>query len=235
MSNALKEIFLDLDVKEVSLVDRPANQLPFIVIKCITLKENDMSEEKKTEEKKDPTEVPAVDSQESKPIEKVEIPVDEKKPETEAVAVAMNKVASLVEEIVSNMQNNAQPAPAPAATQPVEEEKKAPEAPAVEAKKAEEKKPEEKAENKEPVPNIAEMVQAFSKEVAKSSSQIVEITNAIKELLGALKACRDDSKALENRVQKMESVYNPSKSVEDDGGTDTKTDEVKKNFWTGVL
>jgi DNA repair exonuclease SbcCD ATPase subunit len=74
----VKHEYIDLTVNEISLVDKPANQKEFTVIKCLTTEDNEMSEEstKKTdsEETKDKgiekvsTEVPETDNEDAKKV-----------------------------------------------------------------------------------------------------------------------------------------------------------------------
>lgn len=102
MSNEAKREFVDLNVAELSVVDSPAIEEEFIVIKC-NQEGNNMSEKAKevTKEAETPAaEVSATPGDDVK-VEKVEVEVD-KAAET-GVAEAMSKVASTVEGIAKQL------------------------------------------------------------------------------------------------------------------------------------
>jgi hypothetical protein len=102
MANTPVRRFVELNVDEVSLVDSPANEEEFAVIKSLTAQEDDMAddkskeagtEEETTEESEPKTEEETTDDG----AEKVEVEAD--KPDDEGVAKAMAQVVSLVEGI----------------------------------------------------------------------------------------------------------------------------------------
>ena len=68
-------------------------------------------------------------------------------------------------------------------------------------------------------------------------SAVISLTKSIDELKEILTTkvseVQEVAKGLGERVEAIEKVRNPSQSVEDDGGTDTK--ETKKSLWAGVL
>lgn len=94
MANEAKQRFLDLDVGEISLVDSPANEQEFIVVKRLTKEDGDMAEN---------TEIMKNDAGVSEPLannsapEKVQVEVE--KATNEAVEKAMAQVTTLVENI----------------------------------------------------------------------------------------------------------------------------------------
>ena len=97
MSNKAKQRFVDLSVGEVSLVDSPANQQEFVVVKRLNQEEGDMADVN-TEVKKAEgvTEPVAKDSNQAAP-EKVQVEVA--KATNAAVEKAMAQVTELVESI----------------------------------------------------------------------------------------------------------------------------------------
>lgn len=92
MPNAPKRRFLDLSVNEVSIVDSPANEQMFVVIKNLNEEVNNMPGTKEVE--KNATEVEKNDSQEP-----TKVAVETNPATDEAVAKAMEQVSNLIENI----------------------------------------------------------------------------------------------------------------------------------------
>lgn len=108
MANTPVRRFVELNVDEVSLVDSPANEEEFAVIKSLTAQEDDMAVDKSkdtvtenaeesTEETEPKVEKDAEEESKDEGAEKVE--VDAEKPDDEGVVKAMAKVTDLVESI----------------------------------------------------------------------------------------------------------------------------------------
>lgn len=94
MGNEAKQRFLELDVGEISLVDSPANEQEFIVVKRLTKEDGDMAEN--TEVKKSDAGVSEPLANNSAP-EKVQVEVE--KATNDAVEKAMAQVTELVDNI----------------------------------------------------------------------------------------------------------------------------------------
>jgi hypothetical protein len=106
--------FVELSVGEVSLVDSPANEQEFIVIKRLDQEDGDMADTNtavvKTEAGQAPAEASTTDVQKGNEVEKV--PVEVNKAATEAVEKAMAQVTELVENIAKAAQGTTQDTPA---------------------------------------------------------------------------------------------------------------------------
>jgi len=116
LANEALQEFIDLDVEELSLVDKAANEQVFVVIKSLNREENNMADEKdnKVEEQEPSADETQADEAASKaaagdePQGEASDDAAEKVPaedvaesSDEAVAKAMEKVTSLVEKIVA--------------------------------------------------------------------------------------------------------------------------------------
>lgn len=220
MGNTLLQKFIDLNVDEVSLVDAPANEQPFIVIKSLNQEEKMADKKgKKTDEvaaKDVVDETTAVDKKEVEKSTTENVTEETAEDTAGVVEKAMDKVVALVENISKNKE---QPAP-----DKVEKSEKTEMAPAeVSVALAE--------LQKTIVSTILETKK--SNEAADSSDAIASISKSIGELVEAFKEQLTINKTLIARVDEIEKVRNPSMSV-DDGDTD-KEEEVEKSLWANVL
>jgi hypothetical protein len=274
MSNVPKRRFVELSVDEVSIVDSPANEEHFIVIKNLQdLQEVNMPGEKNEETTKD---VVKNDDTQQNP-EKIPVEVD--KATDEAVAKAMEQVADLINNISKSFDNVGEKAgdkdEQVSKKKEGEEEKK---------EGGEEKKEVQTNKNAEKIDdNIREAAsEAVYEAIAKakrftptreaalkaaietlnklakelgmqeipigsspstntpsgttfgSSSITKSMEDFVAKLSAGMEKIVETTKNLDSRMEKIEKMAAPSKSVEGDGETDNKV-EKNQNFWKGVI
>lgn len=252
MGNVPLRRFVDLEVDEVSLVDSPANEKEFAILKRV---EDEMPGDVKEVIEKEATSND--EKLEEKTVSK-EVTVDPEKVVNEAVTKAIEKVTGLIETIAKKENEKNEEEPAKEVAEKVGEEKPevAPEAvPEVIPEATPEAVEVEKAKSFTPtriqaLKDVAATIQALvgeiaeaaqpEKEVSKSAEkdETHEVFKSLVESLGELKTSfqsfQETSKSLSGRLDEIEKTVQPSQSVEDEGGTDT---EVKKdnNIWKGLL
>lgn len=264
MGNMPLRRFVDLEVDEVSLVDSPANEKEFAILKRVEEempndvkevieKEATSSDEKLEEE---------TDNKEVSEKKEEEVSVDPEKIVTEAVEKAIGKVTGLIESIAKKSNEKNEDAPKETVPEKVEEvapektEEAAPEV-AETPEVAPEATPVEKAKRFTPtriqtLKEVAATIQTLvgeiadasqpeeEKEVSKSAEkdETQEVFKSLTQTLGDLKTSFQSflstSKTLNDRLEVIEKSIQPSQSVEGNGGTDT---DVKKdnNIWKGLL
>jgi hypothetical protein len=102
VANDARREFVDLDVEEVSIVDKAANEEEFVVIKSLNQEESDMAEEKeKVIKTEDANAESSADGQTQVDDKAESVPVEVAKSNDEAIAQAAQKVVDLVSSIVT--------------------------------------------------------------------------------------------------------------------------------------
>lgn len=284
MANEAKQRFVELEVGEVSIVDSPANEKEFAVIKNLNEEVGDMADDNV---KKNMDEASEGESQQDTP-EKVSVEVD--KATDAAVAKAMEQVTEMIGTISKAVgaatEKGGEPETKPKGVE--KSEKQDGEKSTKEAGDAEVQKDVENADGQETSDDTSEdsvektltaLAQAVEKakrftpkREAALKAALAQLTTLAKELgvteipVGAsppvstpkgamfgasstgvskaleelttklneaLAGVQETTKGLTERVEKMEGTRMPSKSVDDEGGTDTQ--KTEKSFWAGVL
>jgi hypothetical protein len=265
MPNTPKRRFLELSVDEVSIVDSPANEEHFIVIK--NLQEVNMSGEKNEEVTQD---VVKNDDAQQNP-EKISVEVD--KATDEAVAKAMEQVADLINNISKSFDNVGEKADGDEQVSKKKEEEEEKTKAEVQTDENVEKADDnirevatdavyeaiEKAKRFTPKREAAlkaaiETLNKLAKELSMqeipvgsspststpsgamfgSSSITKSMDEFITKLSQGMEKIVETTKGLSDRMEKIEKMATPSKSVEGDGETDSKV-EKNQNFWKGVI
>jgi hypothetical protein len=271
MPNVPKRRFIELSVDEVSIVDSPANEEHFIVIK--NLQEVNMPGEKNEIDTKD---VVKNDDAQQNP-EKVPVEVD--KATDEAVAKAMEQVADLISNIsksfdnVGEKDNNKDEQVSK--KKEGEEEKIEGEGGKTEVQtnknaeeiddnirevatdavyeaieKAKRFTPKREAALKAAIETLAKLAKELSMQeipvgsspstntpsgtMFGSSSITKSMDDFVAKLSEGMEKIVETTKSLSSRMEKIEKMSVPSKSVEGDGETDNQV-EKNQNFWKGVI
>ena len=269
MANVPKRRFVELSVDEVSIVDSPANEEHFIVIKNLQdLQEVNMPGEKNEET----TQVVAKDDVGQQNPEKISVEVD--KATDEAVAKAMEQVADLINNISKAFDNSGEKDGSEGYNKQTnvkkeekkekeeEETKKNIEEPKVSIQEAASEAVYEaiaKAKRFTPTREAAlkaaiETLNKLAKELGMqeipvgsspstntpsgttfgSSSITKSMEDFVTKLSAGMEKIVETTKNLDSRMEKIEKMAAPSKSVEGDGETDNKV-EKNQNFWKGVI
>ena len=252
--NDTKRRFVELKVNEISLVDIPANEKEFAVIKRL-------QEETKMTVKKEE-------------VEKVKVEVEE--PKDDAVEKALEKVTDLVGDLVSKSSEEKAEEKAEEKTEEKTEDKteekeedKTEEKEEEKTEEKEEEKEEEKTEEKEeektedkteePTNKAKRFTPArmktletaiqFLQDLVSDLTPLQQEINSTEEsedgvekliedftsrVVKQFEKMTDIYKKLDERIEKIEKIRNPSTSLEEDGGTDKEKD-IEKNFWHGAL
>lgn len=273
MGNKVQRRFVELSVGEVSLVDSPANEEEFAVIKSLnSMEENEMPDEKKAEEtavekkaEEEKIEKAETEKVETEKVEAEKVEVEVEAPKEDAVQKAMEKVVSTVEAIAKSVGIEGKEE----SMEKTEEEK----AEKVEEEKTEKAEAEAKADDdsfleklseviekaKRFTPNRASALKAAVEQLSKlvqdlesptkeakaapmagtfGESGIKEITKSIEGMAESFKTSfaevTEVTKKLGDRIEQIEKERKPSKSVSDEGGTDTKV-KKENSLWSGVL
>jgi len=284
MSNEAKQRFVELEVGEVSIVDSPANEKEFAVIKNLNEEVGDMADDNV---KKSMDEAIEGEAQQDVP-EKVSVEVD--KATDEAVAKAMGQVTEMISNISkavgaatekggeseaksegveksekqdgeesteatgdAEVQKDTENADAQEASEDVSEDsvEKTLTALAQAVEKAKRFTPKREAALKVALAQLATLAKELGMtEIPVGASPPVStpkgamfgasstgVSKALEELTGklneALAGVQETTKRLTERVEKVEGTRMPSKSVDDEGGTDMQ--KTEKSFWAGVL
>jgi hypothetical protein len=253
--------FVDLKVKEVSLVDSPANEQEFIVIKRLDQEEVDMAgnnqEATKAEQapvKVEASEAAVAKTAEAGTTEKVTIEVT--KANNDAMQKALEQVNALVASVASVAKAaSAQPETAPVASSAVEKSagEKAPvvapqatPAPTTEAQvdKSKAFTPSRVESLKGVVDSLQKLLNEISpqesassgttgttKSAASSDELAKTVTTLGETVTKAIIQMAEVNKSLTGRLEAIEKTREAPKS-ETEGGTETKT---QKSMWSGIL
>lgn len=272
MPNTPKRRFLDLSVEEVSIVDSPANEQMFVVIKNLNEEVNSMPGTKEVE--KNAADV--VKSDENQEPTKVAV---EANPATdEAVAKAMAQVTNLIENISKSFNQetvkDVETKSSDSKSDVSKNEEKPGESEEAETKKNEESASDfadedstlamlssaiEKAKGFTPKRQAAfkAAVQALNNLAKELGMQEIpvgsfpatstpsgtmfgasSITKSLEEYTGTITKALGDlaevTKGLNARIEKVEKMSVPSKSVENEGGTDSNVTK-SESIWKGVI
>jgi len=104
MIGEAKREFVDLKVDEVSLVDSPANEMEFAIVKSLNKQEDNMAKDKKTEvTKAEEAETDAAAATPAPEAEVENVPVEVAKAESDAVQQAMDQVTDIVKGIAEQI------------------------------------------------------------------------------------------------------------------------------------
>jgi len=262
MPREAKRRFVSLRVNEVSLVDSPANEQEFIVIKSLDQEEPMAG----TDQQVANTETSAPANAESngtqqastEPVEKMTVHVE--KAGNDSMAEALKQVTELVKSVASVAVKASE-------TQPAADVKKdanqqtSDQPTDTETEKAKAFTP----KRLEQVKNAMSVLEGLVKEVSGGKSetttkvaepevptvdtakaaeqnnilsqQLIDLTKKLGELGEAVKnglgGVSEITKSIESRVEAIEKTREPSKSIAGEGGTEST--QTQKSFWSGVL
>ncbi len=246
---------LDIDVNEISLVDKAANEKKFFIIKR-DAKEEAMDKEVKTVVEKDATEDVAEEKKEPKTTESEPDNVVEK---------AMDKVTGLIEGIVAKAENSSSEENSEESSEESSEEISDETSDETSGESSDEPETDQVTKTLEALHvaigtakrltpdrtdklnEVADLLKQVvgeispSEEVAKSvksDNGVEQIVKSISTLTETIKAqfekVESTTKELSDRVGTIEETRKASTSLEDEAETDSKK-PVEKSLWKGIL
>ena len=244
--NKEKQRLLKINVEEVSVVDSPAIEEEFVIIKRL---QEDKMADKKVEKK--------TEGIEEDKIEKVEVEVPD------AVEAVMKKVSELMDDVKKASKEEVEKEEDTEAT-PKEKVETLPkeEAPAKEEEKKEEEEDVEKKQDdilksieeciskarrftpqrEEQLKTSINSLQTLLEDISPESPEAEETSvekkkgeDKYSKLLKGLETMIDSFTEINKRVETIEKRRQPTTSVEEDSTTDKTNEKVEKNLWSGVL
>jgi hypothetical protein len=255
--NETKQRFVELEVNEVSVVDTPANEATFVVVKNLNQEVGEMATEQKNEGASAGTEQVAVETEKS---------------ESAAVEKAFSQVTDMIAQIAKAVDANKEGAEANEEQQSTQksgdnttEENAEAETPSIEdmvskamddfalgIQKARAFTPTREAAFKAALEQLA----ALAKELGMTeipvgqspktntpggtsfgASGTQQLTKALEGITATMQSIVETTKSLADRVEAVEKVRNPSQSLDNDGNVESEETETQKskNLWSGIL